>query len=472
MGYLARVLGLGVGVGVASAVTVSAGCVVSTYACEQDEQCAGVGPSPRCEPSGYCSFEDTACDGGRRYGDAAPGDLARACVSSDPVASSGGEVVTSTSGTDSDPTIATLSTTSASSESSESSESSSSSGAKATSATTDIEPSCVGWWDCDWRSRVKVTIAAPTDEDLLGVPVPVVLARLPEIDDEDALRFVSDSGEVLPHEIDQGLAWVSLPELPGSSEVEVFAYFDNASAGPLENPAAVWAEPFALVVHGDDLEDASGHHELGESMLPSHSPAIFGDGLLFDGVDDAVVFGPDEASADLREDGLTLTAWVRVNPEQAADYPRIIDHTENADSQSGWTLAVAPGAAEESNRLRVDIGLELGESRVTFEESLPSQWFFLAVTISPEDETQARFDDVITDPLPSTGAGGAISDADNVLSLARSSHAEERWFAGEMDEVRVARGVRSAAWLETMYQLGGGDLVSVSDPEVAPTRSR
>ena len=33
-----------------------------------------------CEPAGYCSFADEACESGRRYGEHAPGDLAGTCV--------------------------------------------------------------------------------------------------------------------------------------------------------------------------------------------------------------------------------------------------------------------------------------------------------------------------------------------------------------------------------------------------------
>ncbi len=460
---------LGLGLGLMSAVIAgSAGCGLATFACTQDEQCAGVGPAPRCEASGYCSYEDTECEGGRRFGDAAPGGIAQRCVPAEPDGSSGGDVGTSSTGTD--PTISAASTSSGSSEPQGSSESASSSGTQDATTTTSTEPSCVDWWDCSWRSRVRLTIQAPTAEDLLQVPVPVQLSGLPELD--EALRFVSLSGEVLAHEIDQGLAWVSIPQLPGSSELEFFAYWGNPSAGAAPNPEAVWSAPFALVVHGDDFEDASGHHEPNETDVAGHAPAVFGDGILFDGVDDAVVFGPDEASADLRADGLTFTAWVRLDPDQSPDFPRIIDHTEVADSLSGWTLAVSPPGPEGTYQLRIDLGLEAGESRVTFDESLPAGWFFLALTVSSNDETQARFNEVVTALLPAQSSGVAVSDAKNFLSLGRSSHSPERWLAGELDEVRLARGVRSDAWLETAYQLAVGEFVTASEPEVAPSASR
>lgn len=56
----------------------SAGCLRSTqFQCSNDTAC---GASGLCEPSGYCSFPDTDCDSGRRYGDSAGGNAGQ-CTS-------------------------------------------------------------------------------------------------------------------------------------------------------------------------------------------------------------------------------------------------------------------------------------------------------------------------------------------------------------------------------------------------------
>lgn len=55
---------------------VVTGCIEpARFTCDHDEQC-GAG---RCEPTGYCSFDDAQCESGRRFG-AAAGDLASTCV--------------------------------------------------------------------------------------------------------------------------------------------------------------------------------------------------------------------------------------------------------------------------------------------------------------------------------------------------------------------------------------------------------
>ncbi len=61
-------------------VVLAAGCVspASSFPCASDADCSG----GHCEPdTNFCSFTDSSCDSGRRYGDAA-GNLSNACVAS------------------------------------------------------------------------------------------------------------------------------------------------------------------------------------------------------------------------------------------------------------------------------------------------------------------------------------------------------------------------------------------------------
>ena len=63
---------------VALALLCLAGCRLGdSYHCARDTQCGSGGV---CEPSGYCSFADASCAGGRRYGRWAPAPLGAACV--------------------------------------------------------------------------------------------------------------------------------------------------------------------------------------------------------------------------------------------------------------------------------------------------------------------------------------------------------------------------------------------------------
>lgn len=70
---------------VAIAVVVLAaalpGCIQQTgYICAADAECVRGGETGRCELTGACSFEDSSCAGGRRYGESSRGELAGQCV--------------------------------------------------------------------------------------------------------------------------------------------------------------------------------------------------------------------------------------------------------------------------------------------------------------------------------------------------------------------------------------------------------
>lgn len=68
-------LGIACGLGLGSCRTDG------TFTCASDEQCTGQGAGRgRCEPAGYCSFEDPACPSGRRYGGHAAAGLADVCT--------------------------------------------------------------------------------------------------------------------------------------------------------------------------------------------------------------------------------------------------------------------------------------------------------------------------------------------------------------------------------------------------------
>ena len=78
------------------AAAAAAGCGSDTFECQADDQC---GPGGMCETIGFCSFPDSECESGRRYGDFAPPDLRGRCVAADVATSGGsGNAVTSASG--------------------------------------------------------------------------------------------------------------------------------------------------------------------------------------------------------------------------------------------------------------------------------------------------------------------------------------------------------------------------------------
>lgn len=89
-----------------AALTVSLRCSDSDFACSDDDQCAGAGPSPRCEPGGACSIADDECDSGRRYADGTGADAGQ-CLVLEGTSSGGGAPGSGTAGSRPPPMITT-----------------------------------------------------------------------------------------------------------------------------------------------------------------------------------------------------------------------------------------------------------------------------------------------------------------------------------------------------------------------------
>lgn len=61
-----------------SLICIALGCVESQpFTCTDDDAC---GPAGECEPEGFCSFADSSCHTGRRFGEHAPNDVGGVCV--------------------------------------------------------------------------------------------------------------------------------------------------------------------------------------------------------------------------------------------------------------------------------------------------------------------------------------------------------------------------------------------------------
>lgn len=445
-------------------VGVLPGCAPSTFGCTDDAQCLAGAEQGWCEAGGYCSFEDDACEGGRRYGEFAPSALAGSCVNPDESATSSStssSVPNTTTGT-ADPTLESM-TDPASSTDPDADASSSEGGLE--SSTTDVVPTCDDWWDCAWNQRALVEVTPLAEGDLTSFPVPV---RLVDAFAEAApsVRFVSLDGSELPYERDGELVWVLVPDMPAEG-LQFHAYFDNPDATAPEY-AGLW-DAYALVLHGETPDDATGENT---PMLVTDvvsAPGQLGEALSFDGVGSIIVFPPDPSFADLRTDGFTITCWARMSSHAEHDnYPRLLDNADATEATTGWSFTLGPNGTAPSDRPRIDLGMSTQERRVTFPTVPLDTWVYLALTVAKED-ADIWYDTTLHDgSVGQPGDGEVASDATNPLAIGASAYDTSRAYMGELDEVRLVRGVRSADWLRAEYEVAQPGAVTVGEPEANP----
>ena len=72
-------------------VVMTLGCTIGNVKlCNDDSECVRAGEQGSCEATHYCSFHAQDCQSGNRYGPAAGGELANACVGGSDTSASGG----------------------------------------------------------------------------------------------------------------------------------------------------------------------------------------------------------------------------------------------------------------------------------------------------------------------------------------------------------------------------------------------
>jgi hypothetical protein len=196
--------------------------------------------------------------------------------------------------------------------------------------TDDDDPGC-GWWDFDYRGRIKLTFdSSGISDDLDGFPVRVSLdsGRIDYSRTQDSgedLRFVDADGVTpLPHQIEvwdeSGTSdvWVRVPQIDQDSIADhIWLYFGNPNAQDGQDPEAVWAPGYVGVWHLDDPA-AGGGAVLDSSSIGNHGSAYgdaafetagaVGGAVLFDGVDDYIEF----ANTGFNTDAGTVEAFVNI----------------------------------------------------------------------------------------------------------------------------------------------------------------
>jgi len=250
------------------------------------------------------------------------------------------------------------------------------------------------------------------------------------------------------------VAWVSVPSLPPDADTTIELHYGDPDAADQQAPASVWASYSGVWHLGDALADSTSNRNDATAMngLALGAAGVIGGGLHYDGVDDYLDMA-NSASLDATATAATLSAWVTWDNPAAGHYQFVMSSSNRfvaPGTRDGYEWAVQPDGHY--------YFYPWGGTETTFDYAndpfTAGVWHHAVVTMDLATSDVVLYVDGAPVPL--------LQDVHNLWTTA-ADPADWLWggnplfggnpayFAGSMDELRVATTVRSPGWIATEY---------------------
>lgn len=309
-----------------------------------------------------------------------------------------------------------------------------------------------------WTRRIPITVpagrtAAPlTDFPLLVAISNADLAANAQADGSDIRFTAADGSTPLAHEIeafDAGTgaldAWVRIPTLASASSTTIYLYYGASDAPAQDDVRQTWSTDFESAWHlarnpagtAPQADDSTvrNHDGLSRGSMAAGDlvAGLVGDAVDFDGVDDRLETDPFDVSTG----GLTLSGWV--NLDSYGTDARIVTKAYD-DTNRVFELAV-----DATGNVRSRLTLGGAENLVvgTGGGVTLGAWHHVAMTWN--GATIKLYVDG-TEVASQPAAGTIANDAAMPVTIGGIASVD-RQLDGRIDEVRVDRVGRSAAWI-------------------------
>jgi biopolymer transport protein ExbB len=322
------------------------------------------------------------------------------------------------------------------------------------------------WWNGDWKYRKEFTVdASATGADVgagaADVPVLIRLSlgnfsyfndvkpdggdfRLIAGDDKTPLKFHIEKFDVANQ---MAFIWVRLPQLTGGAKSDKFyAYYGNADAPPASDVAGTYDTAQALVLSfaepSGTPQDGTAYKNNPDLSTAQLTPAsLIGSGVKFSGKE--LIRVPDSPSLRLvPEQGLTASAWLRIEQAQQAVVFALT-------GQSGSLQLAVEGS-------RLVARAAMGGAPATVAEPgdlALAQWHHVAVSAGAGKLT------LYVDGVAAGSAPVTLTELHGPFTV--GSDGTGAFLTGDVDEVQVAKTVRTAEWIKASAhsQAADGNLV-------------
>jgi len=317
------------------------------------------------------------------------------------------------------------------------------------------------WWNYNWNCRKLITInSSLVDGDLINFPILVnttdsdLAAKAQDDGDDIAFVLWSDNSTKLNHEIElfngssgELVAWVNVTSLSSSIDTKIWMYYNNSGCSSQENPTGVWDSNFVGIWHLNETGigtrfDSTSNNNNGTPQNYDGDEATSNGKIAgaddFDGTNDRISVD-DSLSLSFTNAALTMDAWVKVDnlPSTETSIVRKEDqwaiqfHDSNTirnlvrtSGTTGWTAA--------------------NDEDYTFNTGTWYYWTFVydgSNIVHKIDSEQVGSTHTVT---------GNIVDNSNPAYIAYCVYTGGH-IDGIVDEVRISKVARSAAWVNTSF---------------------
>jgi biopolymer transport protein ExbB len=313
------------------------------------------------------------------------------------------------------------------------------------------------WWNDEWAFRKEITFdLTPAGADVPGSPADVpVLIRLSlgnfgyfadTKPDGSDLRFVaSDDKTPLEAHIERydsqaqiAFVWVRVPKLTGGAATDkIYLYYGNkdAQAGAASN--ASYDKSQALVYHfgpaAGSPQDSTAYKTEPSSFTAEVNPAsLIGSGAKFSGAHGISI--PATGAVKLvPSQGLTLSAWVRIDAAQQNAYIAALEEGDKSLilGLDGTTIFGRWSAGEGSPAVVAQSGVQM----------TTGEWHHLTLRVGDGRMT------IIVDGAEAGQASVTLAEVGGTLTIGSSAQ-KANVLTGELDELQVSNVARSTEWIK------------------------
>ena len=319
------------------------------------------------------------------------------------------------------------------------------------------------WWNGDWKFRKEISFdLTPAGADVTGTPQDLpVLVRLSlanfayfndtRPDGADFRVVAGDDKTPLKYHFEKydpqnqmALLWIRVPQLTGGSKTDkVYAYYGNPDAPAAADLPGIYDASQVLVLQFDETAgmplDATAYKNNATVSTAVLNPAgLIGGGAKFAGKEAITV----PASPSLRllpNQGLTASAWLRVEQAQQAVVFALGDGPKSVEVDLDGAKLVARAA------------LDGPVATVTAPTDLTlSQWHHVAITAGSGKLT------LYVDGVAAGSAPVTLAEVGGNFTIGAAAGGS-RFLSGDLDEVEVAKVVRTADWIKASARGQGMD---------------